>query len=554
MSLGLAASLGLGSCTGDLDLLPTDPNNLTANKFAEDPEGYMNAVLADCYLNFVTEGVKDNTTVTKFNGGMAVFQRAIFILEEIPTDEANWISTNDAEYGTLQFAIPTTNNTVIGGCYSRLLINVTLCNDFIRTVNQGLFHLNTPELQEKAAEYVRQAKILRSAAYYYLIDLYGNVPYADENTEIGSIPAQRSRADLYRIVTETLEQVSAEYNGRNDAKYGFVGLDVADALLVKFYLNAGVYTGTPQWDKCLAKSKEIINRHKGHGFEESGLCEKYHHNFCFNNSQYVNGNDGSPISEILWALPVKDPELNTYGGASLLTNGYLGSPKAGLNGKPAVCDQSRVNCYNGWGCMTARKEFTQVFDWNATYTKSPDERTRFWYTAADGFNIENDKLVLDEFGNNGFLPIKYCNWALDANGDIDAAASPNPAPNQSPTDYAMIRLAEIYLSAAEAALQGAGSREEALEYTNLIRKRAGMPAWSASELSLQSLQQERQRELYTECTRRTDLIRYGKWISGYNWAWKNNVRGGSDLPPHYDLYPLPVSIISIAGYQQNPNY
>lgn len=553
MSLGVAASLVTGACTDDLNLLPTDPSNLTADKFAQDPEGYMNAVLADCYLNFVTEGVKDNTVVTKFNGGMAVFQRAIFILEEIPTDEANWLPQADTEYGTLQYAIPTTNNTAVGGCYSRLLINVTLCNDFIRTVNQGLFQLNTPELREKAAEYVRQAKILRSAAYYYLIDLFGNVPYADENTEIGSIPAQLKRAELYNLVTQTLEEVSAEYNGNNKAHYGFVGLDVADALLVKFYLNAEVYTGTPAWDKCLAKSKQIIARHQGAGFKNSGLCEHYHQNFGFNNDQYAIGGSNA-VSEILWTLPVSLPEVMTYGGATILTNAYLGSPKSGINGKVAVCDQERVHCSNGWGCMTARRQFTEVFDWDDTYTKSPDDRTRFWYTAADGFNIDNPLLNSDEFGNNGYLPLKYSNWAFDANGNIDRDASPKETPNQSPTDYAMIRLAEIYLSGAEAALQGAGSRDEALTWVNYIRERAGLSAWTATDLSLQSLQQERQRELYTECTRRTDLIRYGKWISGYNWAWKNNVRNGADLPAYYNLYPLPESIVSLAGYKQNPGY
>lgn len=549
----VAAAMGLGSCTGDLDLLPTDPTNLTADKFAADPEGYMDAVLADCYLNFVTEGVSDNTTVTKFNGGMAVFQRALFILEEIPTDEANWLSASDTEYGTLQYAIPTTTNVASGGCYSRLIINITLCNDFIRTVNQGLFQLSTPEQFAKAEEYVRQAKILRSVCYYYMIDLFGNVPYADENTEIGSVPAQLKRADLYNLVTKTLEDVSAEYNGRNDAKYGFVGLDVADAYLVKFYLNSEVYTGTPAWDKCYRKANEIIARHKGNGFKGSGLAPDYHNNFAFNNKQYSLGGGGN-VSEILWALPVSDPELMTYGGATILTNAYLGSPKNGLNGVAAVCDQSLVNCYNGWGCMTARREFTEVFDWNSDYTESPDKRVRFWYTAKSGFNIDNAVLNTDDFGNNGYLPIKYSNWAINADGSINVAESPAVAPDRSPTPYAMVRLAEIYLSAAEAALEGGGSREDALTYVNYIRERAGLSPWTATDLSLPALQQERQRELYTEGTRRTDLIRYGKWISGYNWAWKNNVRMGADLPAHYNLYPLPDVIVSLAGYEQNPGY
>ena len=43
----VAASLSMGSCVGDLDLLPTNPNDITSGTFTEDPEGYMREVIAD---------------------------------------------------------------------------------------------------------------------------------------------------------------------------------------------------------------------------------------------------------------------------------------------------------------------------------------------------------------------------------------------------------------------------------------------------------------------------------------------------------------------------
>lgn len=89
---------------------------------------------------------------------------------------------------------------------------------------------------------------------------------------------------------------------------------------------------------------------------------------------------------------------------------------------------------------------------------------------------------------------------------------------------------------------------------NYIRERALLSPWTSGELSLNSLQDERCRELYTENCRRTDLIRYGKYISGYNWNWKNQVPGGADLPAHFNLYPLPSSIVYLGGYTQNPGY
>lgn len=119
-------------------------------------------------------------------------------------------------------------------------------------------------------------------------------------------------------------------------------------------------------------------------------------------------------------------------------------------------------------------------------------------------------------------------------------------------DYPMIRLAEIYLSAAEAALNGGGDQATALKYVNYIRERAQMEPYI--NINSGELQKERQRELYTECTRRTDLVRYGKWISGYTWNWKYNSKYGRDFPERFVVYPLPTAVCERNGYVQNPNF
>ena len=100
--------MALGACTGDLDLMPTDPQKVTAGSFDEDPVGYMDRVMADCYLQFATYGANGNAAVSGTDGGMTTFQRAIFILETIPTDEANWLPAGDADYG-LMLPVPTSS-------------------------------------------------------------------------------------------------------------------------------------------------------------------------------------------------------------------------------------------------------------------------------------------------------------------------------------------------------------------------------------------------------------------------------------------------------------
>lgn len=554
LSLGVAvAAMGATSCINDLDLLPVDPNQTTAATFAEDPEGYMNAVLADVYLNFSTFGANGNSVVTQFDGGMSSFTRGIFILEEVPTDEACWLSVSDVDFATLQYGVIASNNNIVGGVYSRLTINITLCNDFIHTVKEGYFHL-TPDLQDKADEYVRQCRILRNICYFYLIDLFGNVPYADENTMVGSVTEQLNRADVFNLCVADLKEVIAEYGeGPQVPVYGYVGKDVAQAFLAKFYLNAEVYTGKAMWKECLAVCEDIIEAHKGTGgLHDTGLAEHYNAMFGANSSDYTHAEGcGARGSEILWPQLAHRPNLTTYAGSALLIQGFIGDKTIG----DAVC--SPINQYNvnsGWRCMVARRQFTDKFDWNEDMTYSPDLRTSLWCTAEHGFSPDNEVLNQDYYGQNGFLPVKYSNWNFTETGEIDENNVPTPVNDESPVPYAVVRLSEIYLSAAEAILNGVGSKDDALDYVNLIRERAGLDAWESHELTKASLQDERQRELYTENGRRTDLIRYGKWCTGYTWNWKAQVKNGADLPSHSVLYPLPVAVVDRNGYKQNPGY
>lgn len=117
------------------------------------------------------------------------------------------------------------------------------------------------------------------------------------------------------------------------------------------------------------------------------------------------------------------------------------------------CKIADYNSAKGWKCMSARRQFVEVFNWNSDFTTSPDIRTKLRKTAKDGFNIDNEAFVQANWGNNGFLPVKYTNWYINDNNEIVEGMSPTPV-DPLGIDYAMIRLAEIYLSAAEAVPSG----------------------------------------------------------------------------------------------------
>ena len=558
ISAGVVATMTLGACTGDLDLTPTDPNNITPGTFPEDPSQYMEQVMAGVYLEFATYGPNGSNILGSMDGGMSTFQRALFNLEEIPTDEANWLPSADAIDPNVQYGVITPQTTCVAGTYARLMSNVALCNNFLQTD----FGATTDAEKAKFDELSRQAHILRGACYFYLIDLFGNVPWAGPDATVGSIPAQLSNsfAEGRRMVFDNavaeLEDVVAWYkanDANNKPAYGYVGLDAAEALLVKYYLNAEVYTGTAQWDKCYNHAQAIIGRLGKGGHEGSGLTYAYHQNFGYNNKQFAIGG-ASDINEIIWTIPQESATLNngqgllSYANGGFMCNAWIGDAPGDAT---FFCKQSDYNSGNGWKCMSARRQFVEIFDWDADYAYSPDLRTQFWKTAADGFNINNDVLDQANWGSNGFLAVKYTNWNIDDGGNIAAGDQPAPV-DPLGVDYAMIRLAEVYLSAAEAALNGGGSTSEALKYVNYLRTRAGLDSYT--NLNLVELQNERARELYTECVRRTDLIRYGKWISGYNWNWKNKVATGADYPANFNVYPLPTTVVTRNGYVQNPGY
>ena len=124
------------------------------------------------------------------------------------------------------------------------------------------------------------------------------------------------------------------------------------------------------------------------------------------------------------------------------------------------------------------------------------------------------------------------------------------------TDLPLIRLADVYLMAAEASLHGVGSVATGQDYLNWVRNRAGLG--NVQNMTADDVLNERARELYWENLRRTDLVRNGKFAgNAYNWNWKNGTATGTAIADYMNVYPIPSAIVAsyAAGtYQQNPGY
>lgn len=117
----------------------------------------------------------------------------------------------------------------------------------------------------------------------------------------GDVPPQaESRTALYDKVVGDLEEVLAAWPENQTVVYGRIGKDAVEALLCRFYLNAETWTGNAAYDKCWTHAQNIINRHKGGGFKNSGLANDYLSLFCGNNDMFMPGGSLSGQNEILW--------------------------------------------------------------------------------------------------------------------------------------------------------------------------------------------------------------------------------------------------------------
>ncbi len=126
------------------------------------------------------------------------------------------------------------------------------------------------------------------------------------------------------------------------------------------------------------------------------------------------------------------------------------------------------------------------------------------------------------------------------------------------TDFPLFRLAEMYLIYAEGTVRGGGGDNTlALTYFNLLRARAyGNTSANVSALSTDLILDERARELHWEGHRRTDLIRYGRFVEGtYLWPWKGGVKDGKSVETFRALFPLPAADVTAnPNLKQNTGY
>ncbi|PZR27686.1 MAG: RagB/SusD family nutrient uptake outer membrane protein [Citrobacter freundii] len=519
----IASALMLSSCHKDLDLQPLNSN--TSEKQYSTMAGYKQ-VLAKVYGSYslvssTGVGNSDINVPGITDAGTTDFVRAYWNLQELTTDEAvcAWNDANLQSFHNLNWA---SSNVLIQALYARSLFQITVCNEFVRESTdekiaaRGFKDADASEIRHFRAE----ARFLRAFQYWVLMDLFGRPPFVTEDDPIGKyIPKQIERPALFAYIESELKAIETDLVAPRQNEYARADQAAAWSLLARMYLNAKVYTGTDHNTDAITYASKVI----GAGYT---LKSNFKTLFMSDNDQ------NNP--EVILPIAYDATNSQNYGGTTFLVCSSHGTnpPDNQAFGIPG----------GGWLGNRATQNLPMVF---GDYSGNADKRALF----GPGNLDVKDVLTF----NDGIGVYKFNN--------ISSAGVIPPSPNGvlCSIDFPLFRLAEMYLVYSEAVLRGGagGSNTLALQYFNALRTRGyGNTSGNLTSISLQDVLNERQRELYWEGFRRTDLIRYDQFTgSSYLWPWKGGVKNGRAVDAHYNLFPIPAAeTIANPNLSQNTGY
>ena len=465
----------------------------------------------------------------------------VITLSEIPPDEliaptraTDW--DDNGAWRQLHQHTWTPDHQYVAGCFNDLSGVVYAATDILRY---------NPSKEQEAL-----VRFYRALAMYWQLDLFDQVPYRDP----GEITLEQARV---RKGLEAFEYIISELNAiadhLPDEPTTKPNKNALKVLLMKCYLNKGVYANrqSPSFDisdmnKVIKLADEIINSNKYQ------LANNYFDNFAPDND--VIGTENIFTEENI-------PGVNLDQGGNYLlyytlTVMHYNSTTGGFNGWTTLSD-----FYDLFEEKDIRKG--QAYSYDGA-PPNPGSRINQGFLVGQQYNLFDDSPLYDRKGNpliftrevkiiepgknyevTGIRPQKYpFDWK-----SVFATQSPNIG-----NDWVYFRLADVLLMKAEAILRGGAPTpagpygSTALEIVNYLRTHPSRNASQLTAIDLNILLDERGRELWLECWRRQDLIRFGKFLAPIQ--EKEYISDPRNL-----LFPIPNQQIGVnKKLTQNPGY
>lgn len=409
--------------------------------------------------------------------------------------------------------------------------------------------------EELRLSYRAEARYLRAFYYFDLLKIFGAVPLVVEplipgagadigNRQEGDVDGDLQKQAVLDFIIKELEDIQ-DVNILKTEK-GRVTRRAILSLLAKAYI------WDKDWANALIASEKVIQ------LSPALSSVKYQDIFKISNErnseiifavQFIDGDNYDRLAE--------GTERCTYQNVRLI--------------KPV---DAPISSYfmgeRGYGFNTPRPELISIFD-------KLDPRLDMVLKRGDSiwfdFSKEDKKYSTSKLRKHPVMfPSEHTGYySRKGTLEFDEFASKKQS---SGLDYPLIRLADVYLFAAEAAFE-LGQNDKALQYVNDVRTRARLSARKEvgykthvstvsefpkplTSITRDNIYDERRRELFCEGHRFFDLVRTGKAAEKIS-ALKTDAFG---MPIMFqagknEVFPIPQNeIVKHTGGKliQNPNY
>ena len=436
------------------------------------------------------------------------------------------------------------------------------------------------------ADYVYELRALRAVYYYYVMDLFGQVPLVVSSEVSANEVEQSNRSDVFKFVTSELAECIphlSDSKSQNEGEYyGRITKAVAYMCMAKCAINAPVYTiddttptsysafvGTDKSGKATASEEQgktvsemgkniniTLDGKTRNAWETAAYCAdqiaslgyrlqpSYADNFIVANQNSV---------ENIWTRPndcvnYKIEDYNIVRTLHYNHGGAIG--------------------YQGWNGACSSKQQMLVYGYG---TANPDPRLKLNFYTDKDYMEETGKAVEDGATDK---PLEYMPLAVKV--DFSAADDPHAMKcagarmkkyefDKSTTqqysfnnDLVIWRYADALLLKAEAEYR-MGNKAKALTIVNEVRGRVA--ATPRTELTLNDILDERMLELAWEGVRRQDQIRFCTFTEPTADRFKgvtHNASAGDyndDTQGYTMVYPIPYAVLNLnKKLGQNPGY
>ncbi len=436
------------------------------------------------------------------------------------------------------------------------------------------------------AGYVYELRALRAVYYYYVMDLFGQVPLVVSSEVSANEVNQSNRSDVFKFVTSELAECIphlSDSKSQNEGEYyGRITKAVAYMCMAKCAINAPVYTiddtnptsysafvGTDKSGKATASEEQgktvsemgkniniTLDGETRNAWETAVYCAdqiaslgyrlqpSYADNFIVANQNSV---------ENIWTRPndCVNYKIDDYNIVRTLHYNHGGAIG-----------------YQGWNGACSSKQQMLVYGYG---TANPDPRLKLNFYTDKDYMEETGKAVED--GATGkdleYMPLAVkvdftatddphamkCSGARMKKYEFDKSTTQQFSFNN---DLVIWRYADALLLKAEAEYR-MGNKAEALTIVNEVRGRVA--ATPRTELTLNDILDERMLELAWEGVRRQDQIRFCTFTEPTADRFKgvtHNASAGDyndDTQGYTMVYPIPYAVLNLnKKLHQNPGY